>query len=385
MVEPKKETQNDQETPSLQKVKISGRFDQYRSSYWAALVALMPVRYLIRPFNRKHWDSPQPGEAEPTHFQKHAYSGIAGVFMSGVTSFYAYKTWRDMKSIFSETLAWEFNKQPEDVTFGDFRRSQNTIVKQTIDNYIKYNLRRFGVNTAFFAPFLLKGVAKKHNWHPETGVDIGVGANALYLFSDVLTRQMTPFEELQSLIDRKVNHAERFGDQVTAADLLDVYERHATKGPIDSFVPMRGKPEWEKVNAMFERMADLMNQTYRNTVPREKADFGFPKFVYLVGNGLIDPAHMERSCAYIEIANRDGVKAARALEAELKQGKPLAQALGDRTITLPEYDALECAPAPIAERPAAGREALLTKAPLASKVEAELLRKAQPAGLQLGS
>lgn len=313
------------DTPPPQKVKISGRFDQYRSSYWAALLPLLSARYFARPLFRKHWDDPKPGEAPPSHFEKHVYSGLVGAFMSGITSFYAYRTYKDMKSIFCEPLAWEFGKDPSEVNFSDFRNSKNTMVRQTLDNYIKYNTRRFAVNSAFFLPFIFKGAFKKYDLHPETGVDLGIGANALYLFSDVLGRRMTPFEELQQLIDRKVNHADRYGDEVTAYDLLDVYERHAPRGPIDSFLDYRGKPEWDKAMQLFERMADLMNQTYHNTKPREKADFGFPKFVYLVGNDMIDPKHMNLSLAGIEIANRDGMPTAIQFAKDVKQGATYEQ------------------------------------------------------------
>lgn len=325
MLREKEKDQPLDDAPSLQKVKISGRFDQYRSSYWAALLPLLSARYIFRPFVREHWEDPKPGQPAPSYAKRHAYSGIVGLFMSGVTSFYAYRTYQDMKSIFQEPLAWEFGKQPEEVTVRDFRRSKNTIIRQTVDNYIKYNLRRFGVNSSFFLPFVFKGFFKKHNLHPETGVDMGIGFNAMYLFSDVLSRKMTPFEELQQLIDRKVNHTDRYGDVVTAYDLLDVYERHAPRGPIDSFLEYRGKPEWEQVVRIFERMADLMNQTYHNATPREKADFGFPKFVYLVGNDMIDPRHMDLSLAGIEIANRDGIPAAIRFAQDVKRGATFEQ------------------------------------------------------------
>src|SRR5690606_3520777 len=118
---------------SRDQIKISGRFDQYRSSYWAALVALLPARYFFRPFNRKSWENPAA-----SHFEKNRYSGIAGLFMSGITAYYALTTWKDMHSILSEAVAAEFNKDPKDVGFRDFWKSKNTIVQQTIHNYVKY-------------------------------------------------------------------------------------------------------------------------------------------------------------------------------------------------------------------------------------------------------
>ncbi len=317
---------------ALQHIPIIGRFDQYRSSYWAAAVAVLPIRYMLRPFFREKWEN---GNKTAASLAKHTYSALTGFFMEGVTAYYAYSTWKDMRSIFSQALAWEFDKDLKDISFSDFRNSKNTIVQQTIGNYTRYNLRRVGVNATFFLPFILKPFSRTHTWHAETGVDMGVAANAAYLFTDVISRKSTPFEALQSTIDRKINHAESFADQIEPADLLNIYERHATNGTIGSFLGQRGTPKWDHSMALFTRMANLMNQTYHKILPKEQADFSIPKFIYLVGHNLIQPGKVEQAMAYIEVANRYGIPALKEVVTDMQSGKDMRQALQRYPVTLP--------------------------------------------------
>lgn len=316
-------------------IPISGRFDQYRSSYWSALIAVFPMRYAVRAVTR----SLNLDEPKTSFGLKHLYSAISGGLVSAVTMYYAWSTWKDMKSIFKETLSWEFDKKPEDVGFMDFWNSKNAIVKNTISNFTRYNLRRLAVNTTFFAPFLAKKVLSEkftNDMHPETGVDVGMAANGIYLFRDVLSRRITPFEELQSLIDRKINQTEHYADTITGHELLDIYERNATLGLTRSFLGQRGTPAWDKSMELFDRMADLINQSYRSTAPKEKASFSFSEFIHLVGNGLIDPENLQKSAAYVEIANRYDIKAFRAAQNDFAAGMTAPDVLKKFKINVPK-------------------------------------------------
>lgn len=305
---------------------IVGRFDKYRSSYWAGMIAALSTRYFPKPFCRPFFDA---SPDKTSHLQKHAYAAISGVALSAVTGFYAVKTYADMKTILSEVVGWEKNKDPKDVNFFDLWNSKNSVVQQTMKNYVQFNIRRFGVNLAFFTPFLFPKTFQKYKLSGETGVDFGVGANAVYLFHDILKRKMTPFEEVQTLIDTKINHSQHFSDPFVATDLLDIYERHAelSRGKNKSFMPQRGTPQWDQSMALFERMSSLMNQSYHNDVPHEHARFGFSKFMALLGNGLIDPDHIERSRAYLEIANQYGGPELLKSASEHKNGKPMDEVL----------------------------------------------------------
>ena len=306
-------------------IPIVGRLDKYRSPYWSGVVAALGLRYFPRPFWRDKFEA-NLADGKVSHFEKHRYSGFAGAVLTGVAGLYAVKTYEDIKTIFSETVGWEKGKKAEDVGFMDLWTSKNSVVNQTMSNYIKFNIRRFAVNSVYFLPFLAKKTFQKYNLHGETGVDWGVSANAAYLFHDILNRKMTPFEELQSLIDRKINHAEHYAHKFVATDLLDIYERHAANDSNKSFMPLRGSNRWQEAIELFSRMADLMNQSYYNETPHEHAKFGFSKFVYLLGHQLINPDNIERTRAYVEIANHYGVKAVDQVAEAIRRGKTLEEA-----------------------------------------------------------
>lgn len=318
-----------------QEISITGRLDRYRSSYWAMAVAVLPIRYVFKQFLPDRWTKWKNGNKTAAFLATHLYSGLAGLFMEGITFYHARRTKKDIQSIFSQALAWEFDKDAKDVTWSDFTKSTNSIVKQTLENYYGLNLRRAAVNATFFAPFLLKPFFKTERWHPELGADIGLTTEAAYLLRDVMVRKSTPFEELQATIDLKINHANSVADKVEPADLLNIYERHAAKGAIDSFIGQRGTPQWDRSMEIFTRMADLMNQSYSKVTPHEHADFGIPKFIYLVGHNLIQPGDIERTRAYIEVANRHGIPALKKVVKDMQQGMDLEHAMKPYPVSLP--------------------------------------------------
>jgi len=347
------EKHTEKEKPSLQNVEISGRFDQYRSSYWAAMLAAFGLRYLPKMAFRV------PEGKSPTFGNKHIYSAVSGAMFEAVTAFFAFSTYKDMRNIFAESLSWEMHKPKEDVGFFDFLRSKNTVVQQTVSNYLWYNGKRLAVNSLFFLPYVAKGLAntklfaplfnllkpgsKLHpeNWHWETGAEIGLTANAVNLLGDVLNRRMTPFEALQAAIDRKINHADHASDKWTAEDLFDIYERHAANGKIGSFLAHRGTPQWDASMAIFERMAELMNETYGNVHSTNDSDFGIPKFIYLVGHNLIQPNNPEQTLAYIELANaygNEGIPNLQKVLEQVKQGTDLNTALQAYPLALPAVE-----------------------------------------------
>ena len=104
---------------------------------------------------------------------------------------------------------------------------------------------------------------------------------------------------------------------------------------MQSFMPLRGTPAWDKAMQIFERMADLMNQTYHKTVAREPAHFGMSHFIYMAGNHLIRPDNIEQTLAYIEVANRHGIPALKKLAKEVESGVALDKALEAYPIAQP--------------------------------------------------
>jgi len=316
---------------NFQHTEIKGRFNQYTSGYWALTLPALAARYVGRYATQLLG----LGEKSPR-----LYSGLAGGWMLGITSLYASRTYRDMKRVFSETLAYEFDKKPEDVGIRDFFKSQNAIVHRTLWNFLKYNTRRYAVSSTFFASFLpwkrvpvIKDIVKTPL---ADSVDLGVGVTGGYLFLDVLNRKVTFFEALQNFIDTKINHTESIGQPVTDTDLLNLYAIHARDN--DPKNPMSGRMDtlaWKEEQIIFGRMADLMNQTYGNAIKSEQANFTVPKLVYLLGNGLIKKENIEQSLMYIEIANRYGMDAVKQAAVAIKAGAKPADILDQFPVTLP--------------------------------------------------
>lgn len=331
---------------TFEHTKISGRYDKYRSAYWPAAIAVLGMRNTGRAFTRQWW-----GDGVHSFF-KYMHGGIAGLLMYAVVAIYAKSTWKDIRNIYTETVAWEKNKKPEDVTFFDIWRSKNDIIHRTVKNYRFYNLSRAAINLPFFLPFIpgfekffvksLKGIGVK-DLNAESGVDWGVGLNSAYLFKDVIYREETFFELLQKFVDQKINHTDRTGDIITAADLISLYDRHAKdKNPNYTYSGRMDTQRWENDQRLFGRIAKLMNQTYKNEPNPEEVNFTLPKLIYLLGNGLIDPKRMDRSNAYIEIAGHNsGMEEVKKVTAALESGVPLPEAIRPFMPKIAEQKTLE--------------------------------------------
>jgi len=312
---------------------ISGRFNQYTSAYWALALPALGIRYAIR-FVGKILDH---GEVENKFIKPigQNFGPLVGTYMSGLAVFYGLKTYKDMKTVLRETVAYENGKNKAEIGFFDLWKSENTIVRRTIHNSVKYTLRRVLVNL----PFFFKPIANKFmsdEWRskwikditPYDMADAGVATNMFYLATDVFSRKITFFEALQSFIDKKINHSDNVSEHVKAEDLMGLYRLHIRdNSPDEQFATKVTSPAWQNNQVLFGRMASLMNQSYGNQVKAEHADFTLPKLIYLLGHGLVKPSNMENSLAYIEVANRHGMNAVKKLQEQLEKAVPLEQAM----------------------------------------------------------
>ena len=128
--------------------------------YWLIALPALTMRYAVR-FMLRLFDYEQRAENlrknpkyEPWIPKSHvAYPLLAGTIMASITGFFARRTYQDMKTLFGETVAFEFNKAPEQVTIKDLYKSQNLVVKTTMKNFIKFNVRRFLADSLFFMPW----------------------------------------------------------------------------------------------------------------------------------------------------------------------------------------------------------------------------------------
>ncbi len=323
---------------------MTGRVNRHTSGYWALTIPALSVRYLAEaganvlgasrhtiaskiklpiPYLQKGLDklaslpdTPEGNKAASRALDK-LEAPIVGSFMMVVSSLYLKRTYDDIKGAFAESIAWEKGKDPKDVGLRDVLTSDNTLVEAARKNFFKYNTRRFAVNSPFFSHLVAPTSVK-----PKDAILFGVAANSLYLMSDVVSRKETFFERLQSFVDDKILHTEQIGNKITANDLINLYELHSRdKNQKYSFSCRMDTQEWSDRTKIFTRMADLMNQTYGNEPNKENANFTLPKMIYLMGHGLINSSLPERSCAFIELANHNGMEAVKeAAKQPIKDG-----------------------------------------------------------------
>jgi len=393
--------------PSPEHTLIKSNFTQSPSTYWALAVPLLSARYLAEAVNeifkpKLKFNRQVKGQLEETLSEvsraelKDTYWALGvGGLMVGVTGYYTVSTYGDMRRQFKDAVGWEFHKEPDKVNFLDMVRSQNTLVRDAARNLASRSTKRLGAHLPFFSflvpsPFRVNGekVAmdawiKKANpitvggvqytklLGPKGSVNAGVGANAFYLASDALGRKRTFYEELQHLIDAKINHKDALGQIITTQDLIGLYDRQMRRN-INDTAPKLSSPEWQENIKLFGHMADLMNQTYDNIPKKEYADFTVPKLIYLMGMGLIETGQSEKSTAYVEVANRYGIPAVQKIEADIRNGIDLKAALAEFPAALPAIERTEAKLQPSAAVPE------LEAAPATKTFANESLKKARP-------
>ncbi len=274
-----------------------------------------------------------------------AFDTTLGAYMFGVTATYEYNVYKNIRKVYAEAVAYEDDKRPEDIRFSDFRHSQNRLVQNTMQNFRDKTRSRLGTDLGFFGRWL--GFA-----HPSLsmlknfkfGETIG-GLKLAQSLGSVYTRRNTIFEEICSLIEKKINPIRGISESINESDLIDIYQNYAhTIAPRHAFHDITihqqsDVVDWKRAESVFALAAELMNRTYKykhsrvDELPAElrvKADpgnFTLPKFLYLLGHDLIDPAKPEQSMAYVQVANQYGMQAVKQLQASLEKGMTLEEAI----------------------------------------------------------
>lgn len=239
----------------------------------------------------------------------------------------------DIQNLFCETVGDELGKPHADVTFNDIQRSDNKIIQRTLENFRSKTLHRYLTDLLFLPAALMR---------KEGLVDFALGVKGVQLFADTWKRKTTMFEDLITFVNNKINPRNGLGQPINQGELFDLYQHYTeTFQPDRMFtnVVERGTGEgahWATSQPIFQRMTDLMNQTYaykhRAVIDPKtghavhQADFALPKFIYLLGHDLIDINKPEQTLATIEIANRYGMQAVKDVTTQLSHGVPLAQA-----------------------------------------------------------
>lgn len=273
------------------------------------------------------------------HTLDRRYDYLLGLGSFLITAFYANRVASDVKKVYGETVAYELDKNPKDVTYGDLWHSENHLLEEMKHNFIKKNAGRVATDAVFFAGALDRvpgfKFLKKHAFS-----DLGVGIKGAQLVAEVGEKKSTIFEDLILLIDNKLNPLRGLGSPIVVSDVFDLYQKYTINhDPNETFRDALTSQnhdgrDWRQAQGIFRRITDLMNATYKykhigqgTGEAGEPADFALPKFLYLLGNGLIDTYKPENTLAYVEVANSYGIPAVKQLRRMLEKGVPLEKAL----------------------------------------------------------
>jgi len=272
-------------------------------------------------------------DAAREHYGKVGYGLALGVGSVALTASYAQMVYKDLRNIFGEAVAYEFDKDPRDVTFADIARSKNVIVKQSVDNFWKRTAERALTDLPFFASVKFPNLEI---------ADFMIGVKGAQLFAESWRRKTTMFEDLVALVNSKINTHNGLGQPISDGEIFDLFQHygyHTHSPKVFNTVIERNSNDsqvWAKGHRVFSRIAELMNQTYAYkhnslTDPNGnlviQADFALPKFIYLLGHDLIDPSDPDHTLAYVETANGYGMQAVKDVQGMFAHGASVADVI----------------------------------------------------------
>ena len=267
---------------------------------------------------------------------------------------YAQMVRKDITNLFRESVAYEKNIPQEQVTYNDITRSDNSIVKNTVNNYHNKLAERLGTDSLFLLTTPLKSMYV---------TDLMLGVKGVQMFRDTWKRKTTMFEDLITFVNNKINPHNGLGQPISIGEVFDLYQHyaqayrpdHAFTGVIEHASGEGAR--WADNQIIFQRMTELLNKTYAykhssivdpntgRTV--NQADFALPKLIYLLGHDLIDVNKPKESLVAIEIANAHGMESVKAMSQMLKQGRSLDAVIQHFNLTLPEPKAQPLPTAPM--------------------------------------
>lgn len=255
-----------------------------------------------------------------------------GGYSVALTSAYAGKVVVDMKRLFSEVVAYELDKNPEDVSTADIWKSNNGVVQETWKKWGTRNMLRLATDGIFFGRLLKPNV--------EFG-KFGLVSKGLLIMQDLWYRRLTTFEKLTSFVESTIKPEDGLGTPVTSEKLVDLFQSFTVHNRPDmSFQSIVGnnaseEVRWDYARQIFDRMAELMNQSYsykhdvrydENFQPLAQSNFTLPAFIFMLGHDMIDPNNPNFTMARIEIASEYGVRAMKGAHKEFMAAQHLPEA-----------------------------------------------------------
>lgn len=264
-----------------------------------------------------------------------------GVGSLALTASYSHMVYRDMFNLFSETVAFEKGKDPSGVSFKDLQASNNKIVQKTLSNWYYKSAIRFGTDALFFARPLIRMA----HWG-----DVVLGIKGLQLFTETWKLEPSLFEHISALVNNKINPKNGLGQPLSTSDTFDLYQHyHFQFSPEKAFTNVidndrREARTWATAKPVFDRITELMNLTYSykhatrideaTGQPVREANFALPKFLYLLGQDMIDPERPARTLLFIEIANRVGIEGVKEAKQMLDNGTDFNTVLSRYPVTI---------------------------------------------------
>lgn len=264
-----------------------------------------------------------------------------GLGSAALTLNYSHMVYRDMFNLFSEAVAFESGKDASKVTFRDLRHSDNRIVSKTVDNFYVKTGSRAAIDMLFFFPKLVK-------W-PFWG-DALLGAKGLQLFAETWKREPTLFEHVAALVNSKVNPKNGLGQPLSTGEVFDLYQHYQFQfnekkaftnvlddNPAEARIWAEGKPVFDRITELFNLTYSYKHATEIDNAtgqPIRSADFGLPKFLYLLGHDMIDPARPVQTMMYIELANAHGMEAVKEARTLLASGKTIDDVIAKYPVTI---------------------------------------------------
>ena len=286
-----------------------------------------------------------------------------GAITSAITVGYAWNVRGEMMRCFAEAIAYEdkqYNerKKPSEINIIDLFTSDNKIIQETCHNYIGKNILRSVVSLSFFGRWLGDAAGEKFPWFKNISFgEINLGALGILMATEMLRKDSSIFDDIVEMRDHKLNPQKGIAASIDGSDLFDLYQKYCIKNAPDKIFKDATRNDygdegrWESARVIFDRMAEMMNHTYKYKDTNVNKDdpvaqieqeitsrieyFTLPKFIYLLGHDMVDFDKPELTLACAEIANTYSVQAAKQFYnmVTLEQ-VPLADALEHYVVDL---------------------------------------------------
>lgn len=325
--------------------------------YLKLYTVMIMLRYGVRAgirFIKKPADGLPPADkltAERSNeWMERIGDAIVGVLSGTVTTYHMMRTWKDIKSVYSEAVGLELDKNPHQIGLRDLRKSENVLVRNAITRFGWFNTLRYATDLVFFTSLARKEVFGREIPADGTGIDMGMFAKGSLLGFDIV-RQPSFFEVLQRLVGSKFGTS-GLGNDVTPHELKELYNAYAKKYAPGSLIKATDVELWNNNEAMFKRIAYLINHSYRERrVPFDSSDprvpgrlviqkqenFRLPMLLHMMGHGYISLDKTDLTRTYVEIANLHGVKALKQARGMWERGQPLSVIQEQYGVVLPTY------------------------------------------------